>query len=216
MKALAKTVVVLGFISIISLAGCSSHQEAMKKKKGGNIVAEDNTPKSKVLRTVKRNDNKGVSLIKKQLKSNDLSSEKMASATIKPLTSIKDDAKSKEEAIEAKNNQKELQKIYFDYDRSDIRSEAKDTLVDNSAILKEKQSSDVLIEGHCDERGTEEYNLALGLKRAESVKSYLVSLGISDSNMSTISYGEASPEALGTDEGAWQQNRRAVLKEIND
>ncbi|MCA9728588.1 MAG: peptidoglycan-associated lipoprotein Pal [Candidatus Eisenbacteria bacterium] len=100
-----------------------------------------------------------------------------------------------------------LQDIFFDYDQFALRGDARRVLDANASVLKSDGSS-VMLEGHCDERGTVEYNLALGEKRARSAKQYLVGLGVADSQMRTISYGEERPFAPGHDESAWSQNRR--------
>jgi len=102
----------------------------------------------------------------------------------------------------------ELQPIYFDFDRSSIRDEARAILEKTAAFLKENPGIRIRIEGNCDERGTNEYNLALGERRANSAKLFLVSLGISPDRIRTISYGEERPLALGSSEEAWAKNRR--------
>lgn len=104
---------------------------------------------------------------------------------------------------------RQLQPVFYDYNRSDIREDQIQPLQNNARVLKQYGAANVLIEGHCDERGTDEYNLALGERRAKAAKDYLVSLGIADGRINTISYGESKPFAEGHDEGAWQQNRRA-------
>jgi peptidoglycan-associated lipoprotein len=102
-----------------------------------------------------------------------------------------------------------LKMILFDYDRYFIRDDAKPVLESNSAWLRKFAGAKILIEGHCDERGTEEYNLALGEKRAVSTYDYLVSLGISPQRIKVISYGKSQPLDSGHTEMAWQRNRRA-------
>ncbi len=102
-----------------------------------------------------------------------------------------------------------LKMIYFDYDRYLVRDDAKPALEANSAWMRKFSSAKILIEGHCDERGTEEYNLALGEKRAKSTYDYLVSLGVSPQRMQVISYGKSQPLDNGHTEIAWQKNRRA-------
>jgi peptidoglycan-associated lipoprotein len=102
-----------------------------------------------------------------------------------------------------------LKEVYFDFDRSDLRADARDTLKSNWGWLKANPSAQVQIEGHCDERGTNEYNLALGAKRAQSVKDYLVTLGTAADRLSTISYGEEIPVCREQTEECWQKNRRA-------
>lgn len=104
----------------------------------------------------------------------------------------------------------ELQDVFFDYDSADIRSDGRATLTENGKKLV-GGSGTVTIEGHCDERGTTDYNLALGDRRAAAAKDFLVSYGVDASRLNTISYGENRPFAMGHDEAAWAQNRRAHL-----
>jgi peptidoglycan-associated lipoprotein len=101
-------------------------------------------------------------------------------------------------------------RIYFAYDRSDISPEARTILTKQSDWLKKNANVTVTIEGHCDERGTREYNLALGERRATAVKNVLVALGIPANRVSTISYGKERPAVVGSTEAAWAQNRRGV------
>lgn len=99
--------------------------------------------------------------------------------------------------------------VYFDFDKYNLRSDARDALEYNARLLKDNPDASVLIEGHCDERGTVEYNLALGEKRAKSAKDYVKSLGVDAGRLNIISYGKERPKALGHDESAWGKNRRA-------
>ena len=101
-------------------------------------------------------------------------------------------------------------RVFFGYDSSDLDSDALELLQDQVAWLKQNSDVTVTIEGHCDERGTREYNLALGEKRAQSVKNYLIGLGINPDRVSTISYGKERPAVVGSNDGAWAQNRRSV------
>ena len=102
-------------------------------------------------------------------------------------------------------------RVFFDYDRSDLKSEAQETVEKVAAWLLTYPDVTLAIEGHCDERGTREYNLALGERRANSVRSYLLALGIDANRLTTISYGKERPSVLGSTEVAWAQNRRAVF-----
>ena len=102
-----------------------------------------------------------------------------------------------------------LKDIHFDFDRYDIRPEDGPVLKENAALLMKSPAVKVQIEGHCDERGTAEYNLALGERRANSTKKYLVSLGVPTDRLSTISYGKEAPLDPGHHEEAWAKNRRA-------
>jgi peptidoglycan-associated lipoprotein len=101
-----------------------------------------------------------------------------------------------------------LKDIHFDFDKYNIRPEDAEILKENAVLLKRYARVKVQIEGHCDERGTTEYNLALGERRANSAKRYLVSLGISPDRISTISYGKERPLDPGHNEEAWAKNRR--------
>lgn len=102
-----------------------------------------------------------------------------------------------------------LQTVFFPLDSSEIDESTKAVLVANAAYLKANSNIKVQIEGHCDERGGVQYNLALGEKRAKSVKDFIVALGISAKNITTISYGKERPLALDHDDAAWAKNRRA-------
>jgi len=102
-----------------------------------------------------------------------------------------------------------LKDIHFNFDKYDIRPEDAAVLKENAALLKKFPNVKIQIEGHCDERGTVEYNLALGERRANRAKDYLVSLGISTARISTISYGKEKPLDPGHNEEAWAKNRRA-------
>lgn len=101
-------------------------------------------------------------------------------------------------------------RVFFDFDKYDVKPAGKATLDKQAAWLKRFPQWKVVIEGHADERGTREYNLALGERRANSVKTYLVNQGIPANRITTISYGKERPVALGSNEAAWAQNRRGV------
>ena len=118
----------------------------------------------------------------------------------------------KEQGIEGEVFESKLLKdIRFDYDKYDIRREDEGILKENAAFLKKNPKMKIQIEGHCDERGTVEYNLALGERRANSTKRYFVSLGITSDRISTISYGKERPLDPGHNEEAWAKNRRAHI-----
>ncbi|MFC1486011.1 peptidoglycan-associated lipoprotein Pal [Candidatus Latescibacterota bacterium] len=101
--------------------------------------------------------------------------------------------------------------IQFDFDRSDIRADQRSAIERNARLLSQYSTVRIRLEGHCDERGTEEYNMALGQRRADSVMQYLTSYGISGSRITSISYGEMRPAATGQNEAAWSQNRRCEI-----
>ena len=102
--------------------------------------------------------------------------------------------------------------VYFDYDQSTLTDEAQATLDRQAAFLKASPSFRITIEGHCDERGTREYNLALGDRRASAVRDYLVAKGINASRLTTISYGKERPSVGGSNETSYSLNRRAISK----
>src|SRR5262252_6300797 len=103
---------------------------------------------------------------------------------------------------------KEVQDAYFDLDKADIRSDARSALGKTAEFLRNYPQGKVVVEGHCDERGSTEYNLALGDRRAAAVKQYLVSLGIGADRMSTVSYVKEKPFCMESNEDCWQKNRR--------
>ena len=132
-----------------------------------------------------------------------------------------DDSKiSVSDNIEAKDKTKEEvlieelvevgDRVFFDYDKSRFKNEGVETLKRQARFLLENKQLTVRIEGHCDQRGTREYNLALGERRAYSVKNFLVSLGVEENRISVISYGKERPQSLNDDEDSWAQNRTAI------
>jgi peptidoglycan-associated lipoprotein len=110
---------------------------------------------------------------------------------------------------------KEVRDAYFDYDKADLRADTRTALSRTADFLKNNVQIKVTIEGHCDERGSTEYNLGLGDRRASAVKQYLVSLGISADRMSTVSYGKEKPFCMESNEACWQQNRRGHFVKAN-
>jgi peptidoglycan-associated lipoprotein len=102
-----------------------------------------------------------------------------------------------------------LKPVFFDFDKHELKVTARDLLNSNGRMLKDAPNVRIIIEGHCDERGTVQYNLALGEKRAKAAFDYLVDLGIDPGRMEVVSYGKERPFAMGHNEEAWAQNRRA-------
>jgi len=102
----------------------------------------------------------------------------------------------------------ELQTVYFDFDEAQIRRDERSTLRANAEAIGEADWDRIVLEGHCDERGSQEYNLALGERRADAVKRYLMGLGIPEDRIQTVSFGESRPAVTGSGEAAWQRNRR--------
>lgn len=111
-------------------------------------------------------------------------------------------------ADEYARNQGLLGDIFFAFDQYDLDDASRDRLARNASFLKEKANFIVTIEGHCDERGTNDYNIALGDKRANAAKDYLVSLGVSAARVKTLSYGEERPTCTASNDTCWARNRR--------
>ena len=101
-------------------------------------------------------------------------------------------------------------RVFFALDSHDLSDGAKELLQDQASWLKQYSKVSITVEGHCDERGTREYNIALGERRAQAMKNYLIGLGVVADRISTISYGKERPAVLGSNDAAWDQNRRAV------
>jgi peptidoglycan-associated lipoprotein len=134
--------------------------------------------------------------------------EKVETPTIKEPVLTEEEIFQKK-TLEEINQEKPLAMIFFDYDKYNIREDAVPILEADAQWLKKHPTVKILIEGHCDERGTEEYNLALGERRAKSTMDYLISLGIPAERIRIISYGKSQPLDPGHDEAAWAKNRRA-------
>lgn len=125
-----------------------------------------------------------------------------------PTAALSEDELFARKTLADLNAERPLGTVYFDYDRSDISEDARGTLARNAEWLRRWPSTRIVVEGHCDERGTPEYNLALGSRRAEAVRSYLVALGIADDRIQSVSKGEETPACNDSTEACWQQNRR--------
>lgn len=135
--------------------------------------------------------------------------ETVKKETVKETVEPKE-AKLQEGAVSAKTEEPSaLKDVLFDYDKYSIRDDARPVLDNVASFLKKNGSINILIEGHCDERGTNEYNLALGEKRAKAAKDYLISLGVMPARLSIITYGEEKPLCTEHNEPCWQKNRRA-------
>jgi peptidoglycan-associated lipoprotein len=134
--------------------------------------------------------------------------EPVAEPTIVPPEPVRDDAIASG-SLDDLNRNSPLKPVFFDYDSSDLSPEAQRALDENAATIKKYPSWAVTIEGHCDERGTAEYNLALGERRSVAARAYLVSLGIPADRVRTVSYGKEFPFDPGHDEAAFRKNRRA-------
>lgn len=127
-------------------------------------------------------------------------------ATFKPTAVLKDDTRSDDSSLLS------TRIVFFDYDKSVVREDALPVLLAHAGFLSNNPSINVLLAGHADERGSNEYNLALGQRRADAVRDILASYGVSAGQMETLSFGEEYPRAEGHDEAAWQENRRVEIR----
>jgi peptidoglycan-associated lipoprotein len=126
-------------------------------------------------------------------------------------TPVRDDSAEREEALRRLRAVLE-QVVFFDYDESTIRADAQESLAAKVPFLRQNASIRIRIEGHADERGSVEYNLALGMRRANAVRDYLTGFGLDASRFDVVSYGEDRPAVQGSNEAAWSQNRRAEFR----
>ncbi|OGQ98213.1 MAG: peptidoglycan-associated lipoprotein [Deltaproteobacteria bacterium RIFOXYA12_FULL_61_11] len=127
-----------------------------------------------------------------------------------PETPIEESSPAGEDpVVSADQLASQFERIYFNYDEASLTSAARMSLKKNARLLMDNPEVSVTIEGHCDERGTNEYNLALGSRRAQSVRDYLIDLGVAESRLSTVSKGEEEPLVLEQTDAAFAQNRRA-------
>ena len=190
------TLVVFAFSSIFLLSSCAKKQ----------VITEEKEMKAPAPEVAKVEEEKVAVPAAKE--------EKMEEAKIERLKEL-EEAKKIEAAIdeekawmERRAAKFEAEAIYFDFDKSFIRLEYRPVLQEKAAFLKDYPDMRARIEGNCDERGTNEYNLALGDRRGNSAKNFLISLGIAADRIETISYGEERPRGLGHNEESWSQNRR--------
>ncbi len=130
-------------------------------------------------------------------------------ASTAPRTDVEAEVLSQD--LASLNKKGYLSDAFFDYDQSDLREDARSALATNAEWLKKYRTVQVLIEGHCDERGTAAYNLALGDRRANAAREYLASLGVDGTRLRTVSYGKERPFCTESSESCWQQNRRGHL-----
>lgn len=134
--------------------------------------------------------------------------EPVVEPTVIPPEPLRDDPVGSR-SLDDLNRESPLKPVFFDLDSAEVAGEGQTALNGNADVLKRYSSWTVTIEGHCDERGTAEYNLALGERRAVAARAYLVSLGIAADRLRTVSYGKEFPFDAGHDEPAWEKNRRA-------
>ena len=138
-----------------------------------------------------------------------LAAQKAKEDEIAKQLAIKEERLAEENARIVAKEQFLNKDVYFDFDKSSLLPEAQDILSDKAKWIRDNPDVSVIIEGHCDERGTIEYNLALGDRRAESARAFLIDLGVLSTRLKTISYGEERPADQGHNKKAWTENRRA-------
>lgn len=166
-------------VAVFMTAGCAS-REVVKKDEGIAPVAKQAEPPK--------------------------TSSKPVSAP--PVTHVTPPVQQSQKGSSTAQLQSALDKIYFDFDSANLTDSARSTLTKSSAALLKETTAKIRIEGNCDERGSAEYNLALGERRAKSAQQYLITLGVKPEHLSTISYGKEKPAVHGSDEAAWAKNRR--------
>lgn len=211
-----RMVILLGVIFWVSLLNFNCSQKMMRSEETPYTISREEPPKdtrfeSKAitpslpppsLSTDIEKEAKG-----KPLKEETLKEEKLGAQPLPPKV-LKEELKREKEAREITPTGSELKSIFFDFDQAVIREDQKEAMLQNAQWLKAHPQVRVRIEGNCDERGTAEYNLALGQRRAEAVKEFLEGLGIAPKRMQTISYGFERPLDPGHNEEAWAKNRR--------
>lgn len=141
-----------------------------------------------------------------------LEAERARQAEADRLARLRADSIANAQRMMENNRNTLMMRVHFDYDSDALRADAQSTLDQKVAILNANPSIRLRIGGHTDARGSDEYNMALGLRRANAARRYLVDRGVADSRLETVSYGEEQPMAQGSDEGAWSQNRRAEFQ----
>jgi peptidoglycan-associated lipoprotein len=182
-------VVALFSVALFMTAGCAT-QDVVKKDEGlvpAQVAKQADQSKSTV------------------------TSPKQAASTPGPLVKTAQTPAPDQQAQKASSAsqlQSSLEKIYFDFDSANLSDSARKTLSKNAAALMKETSAKIGIEGNCDERGSAEYNLALGERRAKAAQQYLVALGVKPDRLVTISYGKEKPAVQGDNEAAWAKNRR--------
>ncbi|MBN2654698.1 MAG: peptidoglycan-associated lipoprotein Pal [Nitrospirae bacterium] len=194
MRKFSAFIAVVIFSGFILVSGCSQKRVAVADKPEQTKPAETST-----ITTTPPSSATSEKQAPSTIQTKEIVTEKIASAKAHP---------SEADAI-YEEIRSALRDIYFDFDKYDINEDSKPMIKQVASALTKTSSIKVIIEGHCDERGTNEYNLSLGEKRAFAVKEYLLSLGIQSSRIQTVSYGEEKPACKDSTEECWAKNRRA-------
>ncbi|MDD2853571.1 MAG: peptidoglycan-associated lipoprotein Pal [Desulfuromonadaceae bacterium] len=185
-------VVSLFLITLLLSTGCANH-DVVKKDEGftpAPVVRQTDPPKTD------------------QGASSETSSTPIDIREVTPSTAS-DTSQQNQQTSANEKLQSALNKIYFNFDSAGLSESARSTLAKNAETLASKPIAKIRIEGNCDERGSAEYNLALGERRAKAAQQYLVTMGVNSDRLTTVSYGKEKPSAGGNDEAAWASNRRA-------
>jgi peptidoglycan-associated lipoprotein len=195
MKICVKSLTPLLFLALLTYTGCAK-QEVVRKD--DPIAPAMSTRPVNTAPTAKPADS---------AKSSEKAPLAAADTAPAPVTGQAAGAKS-DPATAAAEVQRQLEKVYFDFDSATLSDAARRTLTSNAAVFTSHPGVKVRVEGNCDERGSDEYNLAIGERRAKAAAHYLTTLGIGADRISTVSYGKEKPAATGHDEAAWAKNRR--------
>jgi peptidoglycan-associated lipoprotein len=207
MKKIMGMVVLLIGISIVTLiaGGCANTGMGKKNSRTVADVTLENSDQVRVEEQAKLEKARQAKLAE-QARQAKLAEE----AKLAEQANLDEQAKYDEQAKLSAASKSNFEIVYFDFDRSDLLPDAREAITKNAeTILKSFRTSKIQIEGHCDERGSAEYNLALGEDRAKSVQKYLITLGVKAENLSLLSYGKEKPAVNESSEAAWAMNRRA-------
>lgn len=185
--------VVVVLVAVVMTAGCAK-QDVVKKDEGIVPVVDV----KKIESATKSNETKSDTTLSKQAVA-----PPVAQSAPAPVSAQQPQKTSSDEVMPST-----LEKIYFDFDSSSLSESSRSLLVKNATVLAKEAAAKIRIEGNCDERGSAEYNLALGERRAKAAHQYLVTMGIKPDRLSIISYGKEKPAVQGSDEAAWAKNRR--------
>lgn len=183
---------VAGALAMLVSGGCASKEVVKSDEQLKPTVATPTTQTKPVTQASAKTDAAAKQDAAKPATMNDNKQKEAATAKMSGTESLKSS----------------LEKIYFDFDSTNLSEKARTSLTTNAAHLKKNPGAKISIEGNCDERGSEEYNLALGEKRAKAAAKYLATMGIAEDRIATISYGKEKPADPGHDDAAWAKNRR--------
>lgn len=177
-------------LPVVTLMACSSTEKADAERAAAEAEAKAAA---------------AAKLAEEQQAMRDAEAKKVEMAALEAKSKAEQMRKSAMDALQS------MQTVYFDFDRASVRSDSHSTLDKHAEFLSQNPSVSIVIEGHCDSRGTPEYNIALGERRAQSVATYLQNAGVSGSQLTVVSYGEEKPVTNGTTQDAFAKNRRGVL-----